>query len=160
MSSNIFVAKEEKNRSEMTSPFDVTQVDEPQAFASRLAAPRAGPSVIILSAPMQVNLAVYRGDSGQFRITVADPGGNPVDMSGATWDGDVRIKATDPDPLVTFDITLVAGDPSSVDVVLTAENSELLTPNNLVYDIEMREGETVSTLIYGTITVTQDVSRP
>ena len=143
----------------MTSPFAVTTAEEIVSGRS-FAQPRAAPSVIILSAPMKVDLAVYRGDSGQFRITVEDPAGNPVDLSGATWDGDIRVKAVDVDPIVSFDIVPVAGDPSSIDVFLSAENSELLTPYSLVYDIEMRESEYVSTLIYGNITVTQDVSRP
>jgi hypothetical protein len=143
----------------MTSPFAVTTAEE---IVSRSAAvqPRAAPTIVILSAPLMVNLAVYRGDSGQFRITVTDDLGAPVDISGASsWDGDIRVKAIDVDPIANFDIVPVAGDTSSVDVFLTSEESEKLLPSTVVYDIEMTDGEYVTTLIYGTINVTQDVSR-
>jgi hypothetical protein len=139
----------------MTSPFRMESVD----VAERLAAPRAGPSIIVLSAPLKVDLAVYKGDSGQFRITVTEPDGTPIDLTGAAWDGDIRVKANDTTVVTNFDIVPVAGDPSSIDVFLPADNSELLT-NPLVYDIEMRQGTLVTTLVYGSINVTQDVSRP
>ena len=142
---------------EMTSPFAVTTAEEIVSKARIVE--RAAPTIVILSAPMMVNLAVYRGDSGQFRITVTDSVGAPVDISGASWDGDIRVKAADPILIASFDIAVVVGDTSSIDVFLTAEQSKLLIPNTVVYDIEMTEGEYVSTLIYGTINVTQDVSR-
>lgn len=136
------------------SPFDV--VNE---IAQDKMAARAAPSVVVLSAPTKVDLAAYRGDTGQFRITVTDTGGNPVDLSGSTWDGDIRVKANDPTVVTSFTITPVAGDTSSIDVILSATESELLTPGTLVYDIEMRKVGAVTTLIYGNLVVTQDVSR-
>lgn len=135
------------------SPFDVVT----QEAESKIAPPP--PTSIILSQPYKVDLSVYRGDSGGFRITVTDPLGGPVDLTAATWDGDIRTKATDTTLVTSFEITPVAGDMSSVDVSLPAANSELLS-GVMVYDIEMREGETVTTLIYGSISVIQDVSRP
>lgn len=142
----------------MTSPFAVTTAEEIVSKASFIQA-RAAPSVVVLSSPTKVDLAVYRGDTGQFRITVSDPDGNPVDLSGATWDADIRAKATDPTPITSFTVTPVAGDTSSVDVILSAVESDLLTPGTLVYDVEMRKVGAITTLIYGNITVTQDVSR-
>jgi hypothetical protein len=136
----------------MSSPFGLKVEVEERATATQQ-------STLILSSPMKVDLAVYRGDSGQFRITITDPFGVPIDLSTATWDGDIRIKAVDVDPVTTFDIAVAVDDPSAVDVSLPADKSELLS-GVLVYDIEMREGESVTTLIYGTISVTQDVSRP
>lgn len=136
------------------SPFDVVK----EIAEDRMAA-RAAPSVVVLSAPMKVDLAAYRGDTGQFRITVTDPGGNPVNISTYTWDGDIRLKATDPTPITNFTITPVAGDTSSIDVKLSITQAELLVPGTLVYDIEMRSPTAVATLIYGNLVVTQDVSR-
>ena len=124
-----------------------------------LTTPRANPSKITLSGPLKIDLSVYRGDTGRFRITVRDPQGNPIDISGGQFDADIRMKATDPDPIAQFDIQAVAGDVASLDVVLDETNSDLLV-NNCVYDVEMRIDPDVTTLVYGTITVTQDVSRP
>lgn len=116
-------------------------------------------SVVRLSGPLRIDLQVYRGDSGRFRITVLNPDQSPMDISGATWDADIRLKAESPDVITNFDITPVVGDPSSIDVSLTPENSSLLS-NNCVYDVEMTLSPTeVHTLIFGSITLTQDVSR-
>jgi hypothetical protein len=146
----------------------VTNVtDDPRSFfavktssAPEVTPMAVGPSSIKLSEPTKVDISVYRGDSGSFRITVSeDVVGTPIDISAATWDADIRIKAIDPLTISNFEIVPVSGDTSSVDVVLSPENSELLSAT-CVYDIEMTLGGEVKTLIYGTITVTQDVSRP
>lgn len=128
--------------------------------ATTLASSRSlNPSKITLSGPLKIDLSVYRGDTGRFRITVRDPLGNPIDISGGTFDADIRLKATDVDTIASFTIAAVAGDLSSLDVVLDEANSDLLV-NNCVYDVEMRIDDDVTTLVYGSITVTQDVSRP
>jgi hypothetical protein len=127
-------------------------------FEDRKVEQTASSSAIRLSGPLLLNLQVYRGDSGRFRISVLNPDGSPMDLTGATWDADIRLKANDPTTITNFDITPVAGDPSSIDVILTPENSDLLS-NNCVYDVEMTLGGEVHTLIYGAITITQDVSR-
>jgi hypothetical protein len=136
---------------EQRSFFDQEAEAAPQAVVS--------PNNLTLSGPAKVDLSVYRGDTGQFRITVTDDQDNPVDVSAAAWEADIRLKATDPTVITNFDVQLVNGDTSSIDVLLSSDNSELL-PTGCVYDVEMRVGSTVTTLIYGTITVTQDVSRP
>jgi hypothetical protein len=137
------------------SPFDVVAQEADQRIAAR-----AAPTVVVLSAPMKVDLAAYRGDTGQFRITVKDPGGNPVNISTYSWDGDIRLKANDPTVVTSFTITPVVGDTASIDVSLSVAEADLLVPGTLVYDIEMRSSGVVMTLIYGNLTVTQDVSRP
>jgi len=115
---------------------------------------------LILSNPTQADLVIYKGDSGRFRITfVPQEGEDPIDISEATWDGDIRARPSDEAVITSFDIVPVDGDVSSVDVILSHEKSELL-PNNCVYDVEMRAGDEVSTIIYGGVTVMQDVSRP
>lgn len=118
------------------------------------------PPRIPLSGPVNVDLSVYRGDSGAFRITVTDSNTppQPIDISAATWDADIRATPPALDVITRFDVIPVVGDTSSVDVVLTHENSELLDAD-CVYDVEMRIGESVSTLMYGTIFVITDVSR-
>ena len=112
-----------------------------------------------LSDPAKIDLLAYRGDTGRFRITISDDDGDPVDITAADWDGDIRLKPADELVIASFDIEPVVGDPSSVDVRLSSENSELL-PNRSVYDIEMRLLGEINTLMYGTITTSSDVSRP
>lgn len=136
------------------------QTEAPAATSTTLSTPRSTQaSKITLSGPLKIDLSVYRGDTGRFRITVRDPQGNPIDISGGTYDADIRMKAADTDTIAQFAIAAVAGDVASMDVILDEANSELLV-NGCVYDVEMRLGTDVTTLVYGTITVTQDVSRP
>jgi hypothetical protein len=133
--------------------------DQPQGQAKVSGiSPRDTSGSITLSQPIKIDLKVYRGDSGRFRITVRDPSGNPIDISTATFDADIRLKATDATTLTSFDIVPVAGDPASIDVMLSAANSDLLT-GPCVYDVEMTLSGLVTTLVTGSIAVTQDVSR-
>ena len=115
---------------------------------------------IKLSSPVKVDLSIYKGDSGRFRITLIPPAeSDPVDISAAAFDADIRIEAADPVGISSFEVVPVDGDPASIDIILSATESENL-PDHCVYDVEMRVGDEVSTIVYGSITVTQDVSRP
>lgn len=115
---------------------------------------------IALSGPMEVNLSIYRGDTGRFRITVTNDDESPADLTGATWDADIRNTAAAGAVLANFDVVPVVGDDSSVDVILNETQAEQLPSGTLSYDVEMRLDGEVITLVAGTITVTQDVSRP
>lgn len=116
------------------------------------------PQTIVLSDPLIVDLEIYRGDSGGFRISVKDPYGAPIDISDATWDSDIKLNENESIPMTTFDIVPVVGDTSSVDAVISPEKSSLLT-SSCVYDVQMTLDTKVRTLIRGSISVTQDVSR-
>jgi hypothetical protein len=113
-----------------------------------------------LSDPTEVDILVYRGDSGRFRITVTDneTPPNPIDISGMTWDADIRLKRNDTTVIASFTIVRVLGETNSIDVVLTKENAALL-PKKSYYDVEMSDGTSVTTLVYGQINATEDVSR-
>ena len=113
---------------------------------------------ISFTSPTVLDLTAYRGDSGRFRVTVTTSTGTPLDVSAATWDCDVRATADDPVALISLDVVPVAGDPSSVDIVLSSADSELLRPA-AVWDLEMTLNGEVTTLLAGKLTTTLDVSR-
>lgn len=113
---------------------------------------------VVLSEPVEVNLVVYRGDSGNFRITVSD-GTAPVDVSDVIWNGEIRRKVSDAAVLTNFDFVPAVDDVSAVDVFLPADKSELLN-SNCVYDIQFIRGDKVLTILAGSIQVTKDVTRP
>ena len=117
-------------------------------------------SLLVLSAPMQVDLAIYKGDTGKFRITVTDDAGAPVNISTATWDGDIRVNAADAGtPVASFTVTPVGGDTSSVDVSITAVLTAAFTLPTYFYDLQMTLSGVVTTLMNGSVIVSQDVSR-
>lgn len=119
------------------------------------------PLEMVLTGPTEVDILAYRGDSGRFRITVTDNEDppNPIDISGMTWDADIREKRNDAEILASFTVEPVSGQPQSVDVILTKENAALL-PKKSYYDVEMNNGTSRTTLVYGKIEATEDVSRP
>lgn len=117
-------------------------------------------SLVVLSSPMAADLALYKGDTGKFRVTVTDDTGAPVNISTATWDSDIRVNAADAGtPVASFTVTPVGGDTSSVDVTLSAVLSAGLAVATYFYDLQMTLGGVVTTLIAGNLFVAQDVSR-
>lgn len=114
---------------------------------------------IILSEPSHVDLVIYRGDTGSFRVTVTDALGVPVNVSSAVWDCDLRADADATTAITSFVVTPVVGDTSSVDISITAAISATLVAGG-VWDLQMTLGTTVQTILAGNVTVTKDVSRP
>lgn len=113
---------------------------------------------ITLSDPLDVDLIVYRGDTGVFRLTVANGDGSAHSVVDATWDADVRASADDTTVLTTMIVSPVPADPASVDVTLTAAMSALIN-DTAVYDVQMTQGGIVTTLVAGRVVLTKDVSR-
>ena len=114
---------------------------------------------ITFSAPLDITLRIYRGDTGRFRITVTEVDGTPFDLSAATWDCDIRSTADGTTVVANLTPTPVSGDTSSMDFVLTAAESAKLVDAAYVYDVQMTLGIEVQTLIAGMVLVTKDVSR-
>jgi hypothetical protein len=113
-------------------------------------------TTLVLSKPIAADLIVYRGDSGSFRVTVTDADGAPVDVTAAVWRCEIRAKVDDA-VIVELPVVATDGDPSSVDVTVSAEDSALLSAN-AVWDLEMTEAARVTTLLAGKVVVTRDVS--
>lgn len=126
------------------SPFGVTTGD------------LSGATDVVFSDPLPVNLYVYRGDSGRFRVSVTGPDGAPLDISTATWDCDIRSNYDAEPPIVTLDVNPV--DANTVEVVLNTTMSALLV-DNAVWDLEMTLNGEVQTLLSGIVHVHKDVSR-
>lgn len=140
--------------------FQVAQPQQAYAPQQMMAPAVFAASTLDLSGPMEVDINVYRGDTGRFRITVTEEDLSPVDISLADWDADIRQSAGSATVVATLTVEPVVGDESSVDVILTEAIADTLTAGNFVYDVEMRLDGEVITLIAGKFTVTQDVSRP
>ena len=77
-----------------------------------------------LTQPQRLDLRIYRGDSGRFRVSITDADGEPIDVSAATWDADIRKEALDAATVGSFVVTPV--DDNSIDVILTAPLSRTL----------------------------------
>ena len=110
---------------------------------------------IKFSQPQALDLNIYRGDSGRFRVSVVDEAGAPYDISAAAWDCDIR---PDADGALVTSLTVTPVDSSTIDVSLDAAQSAALEGDG-VWDLEMTLNGEVTTLLAGRVTVTKDVSR-
>lgn len=116
--------------------------------------------MVCFSDPSILDLCIYKGDTGTFRVTVAYSDGSAIDVSLATWNAEIRT----PDGVLVGDlvVTPVAGQPNQINVSIPSSVSNLLPlpPVIPVWDLEMTLSGQVQTLLAGTVTVTKDVSRP
>ena len=115
------------------------------------------PDRVVLSGPTEVDLYIYRGDSGRVLVHLNYPDGAPIDVSAATWDCDIRAAEDSNPPVASLDVVEV--DANTVELILDAATSQTLT-DGLVWDLEMRLGGEVQTLMKGHVHVQKDVSRP
>lgn len=112
--------------------------------------------------PTEQALTWYRGDQPPaITVTVTDADDDPIDLTGSTMACQVRARAGDTvlAELVVDEDDFVTG---VARVVPTAEDSETVGARTslAVYDVEWTDSQgVVRTLVYGTITVTQDVTR-
>ena len=129
-----------------------------RTYTLPVSSPPTGLPPMVLSKPSPVDLVMYRGDSGRFRVSVTTPDGVPMDVSSATWLCEVTKSLSDTTVMATFDVTPVGGDTSSIDVILTPAEAANLVQSG-VWDLQMTAGGEVQTIMAGKAIVTQDVSR-
>lgn len=111
---------------------------------------------VVMSDPLPVDMFVYRGDSGRFRVGIVSTlTGGPLDISTATWDCDIRSAY---DAALITSLTVNQIDESTIEVVLEPSMSRLLVDKS-VWDLEMTLNGEVQTLLAGTVHVHKDVSR-
>jgi hypothetical protein len=116
---------------------------------------------LCLTDPDNLDLCIYRGDTGRFQVDVVNADGTPANISGATWDCDIRATADSTTVLATLTVAPVGGSTSAVIVTLPAAASSALEPMTppAVWDLQMTLSGNVETLLRGNVTVTEDVSR-
>jgi hypothetical protein len=124
----------------------------------RAVLPPSSVDPVCFTKPGVVDLCVYRGDSGRVRVRVTDADGLPIDVSAAVWDCDFRATADATEVLISPTVEPVAGETNAVDIVITAEQSELLNEDG-VWDLQMELAGNTTTLLAGRVLVTKDVSR-
>jgi hypothetical protein len=106
---------------------------------------------LVVSMPERLNLEIFRGNSGALQVQVQDSTGAPADVSTATFTCDVHAGAYDATKLAAFLVSPTAGDPSSVDVSITPDQTGLLDGYRPWYELTMNMGGGVVTLLSGRV---------
>jgi hypothetical protein len=107
--------------------------------------------------PGRYDLAIYRGDTYQWRFTLWQDAGMtvPVDVTVGDVESEIRNRSAG-DLIVAMACTVTA--PNIIDVVLPADDSATL-PTSGVWDLQVTyPGDIVRTYVAGRVAVTADVT--
>lgn len=124
------------------------------------AAPLA--ATLIGNIPLDVNLALYRGDDFDLDVIVTDASGQPFDLTGHTAAAEIRADTVTDEVMATFTCTIST---NVVHLHLDDLESAKLAGNG-VWDVQITSAGgagpagVVTTLAHGTVTITPDVTRP
>lgn len=115
------------------------------------------PSCLLISRqPVCVNLDIYAGDDLVLQVTVTDENNEPIDLSAATAKAQVRETAAAAKVLGEFVCTITA--PNIIDLEL-AGSATATFPAEAVWDLQITQSGKTTTLVYGTVTTTPEVTR-
>jgi hypothetical protein len=114
-----------------------------------------------MASPGTYNMTHVQGDDWSTELTVADAGGDPIDMTGYTFLAQARTApgaAT-----VAFTFTVDTTDAATGILVLTVADTvtDDLEPGRYFWDLQWTDGAgAVRTILAGIVTVLAEVSRP
>lgn len=119
-------------------------------------------TTVNLDTSQRVDIICKRGDTFSLRVTMTDSDGDASFAVGDTFLMQVRDADTN-DTSTVLEITPSAAiqadvDNKYIDFTKAAASMKALTSGLYVYDIEQNSSGTISTLIYGTFKVNEDVS--
>ena len=116
---------------------------------------------INLDTSERVDITCRKGDTFSLRLNITNDDTTVGFASGDVFLMEVRNSdtgnpvANTSDPVVNFVITVTA---DSDDVTLAATTMKTMPSGLYAYDVEQKSGAVVTTLIYGTVRVIEDVS--
>lgn len=101
---------------------------------------------------------VRTGDTETIAMTLLD-GGTPINITGRTYNAQIRPTADSTAITATFTCTVTNGTAGQFVCTLSAATTAALSAGQAVYDIQETNGSTVTTLLQGPVFVVQDVTR-
>lgn len=126
-------------------------------------------TTINLDTASRVDITCRKGDTFTLSLTITNAAGDQAGFSvGNTFLMQVRDSDTGDNVIanassVLFEINVTATDDQvaakKIDLTLAASVMETMPSGLYVYDVEQSSGDTVKTLIYGTIKVNEDISQ-
>lgn len=108
---------------------------------------------LISNIPASLEWRVYKGDTATLTIAVLDENEDAVDLTGITFNGEVRISPEDVDADRSLTITVEEN-------ILTIQIPDTDTlPRTSYYDIESDNDGVIQTILKGMIISEMDVTR-
>jgi len=115
-------------------------------------------STVNLNTAAQVNICTRRGDTFVLEVNVSDKDGQRIDLTNYTFKMEVREYDNGPLVISSSNITLSGTDQGVLTITITAANM-LVDAGTYVYGVQatLVADSTVSTWLYGTFEVIQDI---
>ncbi|MGL4843859.1 MAG: hypothetical protein ACRC2Y_04470 [Aeromonas veronii] len=118
----------------------------------------------------QYDISIYRGDTPKYRYQLTDVNDETgeesiIDITNHTISGQVRYSADSSEVWFTFPITKTDPKKGIFEWALTKKASEELLPagsyepDTAVYDMQIEINGSVFTFLYGSFSVTRDITR-
>ena len=114
-----------------------------------------GPTTIV-ALPQEVNLTLYQGDDFYLDLFVSNPDNSAADLAGCTASAQIRNSPSSPQILASLSAVI---NGNAIHLKLDHSDAAKLTQS--VWDAQLvyPSGDIV-TLVAGTVTVSQEVTRP
>jgi uncharacterized protein YdgA (DUF945 family) len=110
-------------------------------------------------------MPAYQGTYYAKQLTFQDSDGNAVDISGQTFEMDIRDQADDTTALVTLTtendgLVITDGAAGELEIRITAANTDLLPVGKMVFDILRTDSDPGPTwMVGGSFKVKQPITR-
>lgn len=114
-----------------------------------------------MATPARRDLVIVRNDSYAHEITFVDDLAAPLDVSNRTWAAQIR---SDPTSTGTADAVFSVDTTSAASGVIvlgltTTDTAALRANRTYRWDLQATTGSDVTTMVAGSVTVVQDVTR-
>lgn len=105
------------------------------------------------------NIHIDQGTTFTHNFVVKDSSATVIDLTGYIGRGQLRKEYTSSSADAEFTVTIPIPTNGTVNVSLTAAQTELIGAGSYVYDIEIVDGSTVHRIVQGNATVYPEVTR-
>jgi hypothetical protein len=106
----------------------------------------------------KANLVIDQGSTFSTDLNLSDENGDVLPLSGYVANSQIRKWYTSTNAAATF-TTSINVDSGSITLTLTANQTSNLVAGRYVYDVELNDGNEVSRIVEGIVTVTPQVTR-
>tara|TARA_Y100000114_G_scaffold153321_1_gene173061 strand:- start:494 stop:829 length:336 start_codon:yes stop_codon:yes gene_type:complete len=108
----------------------------------------------------KLDITVEQGATFQRNITIKDSANVAINISGSTFQGQIRKRHQSATKEADFDFSITNATNGQFIASITAANTTTMEPGDFVYDIEWTQSDaSVTRLLEGTATVTPQVTR-
>lgn len=109
--------------------------------------------------PSNFDLEIYKGDYLPLTITLVQPNGNPLNLTGYTAHSHIRSNYGD-EVIYPFSVSIPVPSSGQVNLTLTSATSAGIAPGSYIWDFQVREPSgNIRTYLAGDVTVYDEVTK-